>query len=115
MTSELLSVLQHALGLDAYGRGEPWRNHYVVGFGTPDWAVCSRAVASGLMTRSPGHEISGGDDVFRVTEAGRAWVAAESPPPPQLTRSQRRYRRYLAEDSGMSFGAWLRARRVHDG
>lgn len=31
LTSEQLHVLQHALGLDKYGQGEMYRNHFCAG------------------------------------------------------------------------------------
>ena len=44
-----------------------------------------------------------------VTEAGIEAVRHESPTPPKLTRSQRRYREFLDADSGMSFMEWVKA------
>jgi hypothetical protein len=53
--------------------------------------------------------ITGGDGCFIVTDAGRAYVAKHSPPPPKLTRSQRRFQAFLDEASGLSCGEWLHA------
>ena len=47
-----------------------------------------------------------------VTESGKAAVRCESPKPPKLTRSQKRYREFLNEDCGASFGEWLKWRRA---
>lgn len=103
-----LHILQHALGVDQYGRGDQYRSHFVTGDGSDDHPACMSLVAAGLMRRHAGSEMTGGDDLFRVTEAGRAYVAEHSPPPPKLTRSQQRYSDYLDADSDMSFGEWLR-------
>lgn len=106
---EHLRILQHALGLDSFGQGSCYRNHFVTGVGSADFPACVELVGMGLMTQAPGSSISGGDDIFRVTDAGRAYAIEHSPEPPKLTRSQRRYEDYLAEDSGLSFGDWLRS------
>lgn len=34
MKASLLNILQHSLGLDEYGRGTPYRNHFVTGEGS---------------------------------------------------------------------------------
>ena len=63
-------ILRHSLGL---GRGDrEYRNHFVTGPGSTDYPHCEALVASGLMTKSPGHPLSGGDPIYYVTEAGRA-------------------------------------------
>lgn len=103
----LLSVLQHALGLDEYGRGSMYRNHFVTGEGSSDWPFCLDAVARGLMSRRES-SLCGGDSLFIVTDAGKQFAGTESPPPPKLSRSQQRYARYLDADSGLSFGDWLK-------
>jgi hypothetical protein len=106
-----LHILQHALGLDAHGQGSAHRNHFVIGPGDSDHRECVALVADGLMTRRTGSDLTGGDDLFTVTEAGRAFVAEHSPSPPRLTRGQERYRRFLNADSGMTFGEWIKAGR----
>lgn len=103
-----LHILQHALGLDSYGQGNSYRNHFVTGPGSKDFDACTALVGAGLMTRAPGSPITGGDDVFSVTAAGRQHVHETSPKPPELARAQRRYREFLAEDSSLTFGQWLR-------
>ncbi|PND22892.1 hypothetical protein CN934_03560 [Ensifer sp. MMN_5] len=108
MDAKQLYILQHSLGLDQYGRGEPYRNHFVTGEGSKDHADCMALVDLGLMTVRSGSALSGGDDIFRVTDAGRAAVAANSPEPPKITRSQQRYLDYLEADCCMSFGEWLK-------
>jgi hypothetical protein len=108
-----LQILQHAIGRDEYGRprsasNPEFRNHFVTGEGSRDHPYCMELVEAGLMTRRQGSAISGGDDIFHVTEAGRAAVAEHSPKPPKLTRSQRRYEAFLDADCGLTFGEWLR-------
>lgn len=102
-----LDILQHSLGLDEYGRGDPYRNFFATGPGGDDFAMCRELVAEGLMTEHPGNALSGGSPIFTVTLAGREFVKCKSPKPPKLSRSQQRYRDYLAEDGGLSFREWL--------
>ncbi len=105
-----LHILQHSLGLDQYGGGNKYRNHFVTGEGSTDFDDCRALVADGLMTERAGNELSGGDSVFRVTQKGVDFVALNSPkrpPEPRLTRSQKRYRDFLKADCGLSFREWL--------
>ncbi|HEX8382417.1 MAG TPA: hypothetical protein VF592_03480 [Sphingomonas sp.] len=104
----ILHVLQHALGTDEYGRGTRYRSHFVCGPGHRDHDTCVDATERGLMTCRAAVGIFGGDDLFHVTDAGRAWVTANSPAPPKLTRSQQRYQRFRDADSSYSFREWLR-------
>lgn len=104
LTKEQLHVLQHALGVDEYGRGQQYRNHFCAGGADED--ICRELVAMGLMTtftRSYLPYYNG-----TVTEAGKVAMLAQSPKPPKLTRSQERYRRFLKADTGESFAMWLR-------
>lgn len=105
-----LHILQHALGLDDYGQGNAYRNRFVTTPSTVDWPLCMAHVEAGRMERRGPHELFGGEEsyCFVVTAAGRQYVQEHSPEPPRLSRSQRRYRRYLAADTGASFGEWLR-------
>lgn len=77
-----LHILQHSLGLNEHGQGRAYRNHFETGPGSTDHAHCMALVESGLMARGVGSALTGGDDLFTVTEAGRAFVAENSPPPP---------------------------------
>lgn len=106
MTTEQLHILQHSLGVDQYGQGNPYRNHYVGGE-----MDCRPLVALGYMAEYPASELTGGHPLFRVTPAGKRAMSAESPAPPKLTRSQRQYREFLDADSGLSFMEWLCSRR----
>lgn len=104
MKSRELEILQHALGVDQYGQGEMYRNHFCAGGQDED--ICRELVGLGYMetfTRSylPYYNCL-------VTDAGKAAMLAESPKPPKLTRGQLRYRRFLAADTGESFTQWLR-------
>ena len=105
-----LHILQHSLGLDQYGAGSQYRNHFVTGEGSTDFDDCRALVADKLMTESAGNALSGGDSVFRVTQKGVDFVALNSPkrpPEPKLTRSQKRYREFLKDASGLSLREWL--------
>ena len=69
MTPKQRDIMKHALGA---GRGAPgWRNHFVTGPGSDDYDDCEALVATGLMTKRSGGPLSGGDPVYRVTDAGQ--------------------------------------------
>lgn len=105
-----LHILQHSLGLDDYGQGKQYRNHFVTGPDCDNWSMCMAHVEAGRMVRHGPRAIFGGADsyCFVVTDKGRAFVISNSPQPPKLTRGQRTYRRFLDCDSGMKFGEWLK-------
>lgn len=95
----VLHVLQHALGRDQYGQRkkhltEDYRNHFCAGPGHDMFAFCRQAVADGLMVEHPPRTISGGNNIFVVTEKGKLYIAEHSPKPPKKTRGQRRYERF---------------------
>jgi len=98
-----LHILQHSLGVDQYGRGSQYRSHFVTGAESDDHADCMALFEAGLMRRRANVEMYGGMDAFFVTDEGRAFVAANSPPPPKLTRGQRRYQAWLDADCNLSF------------
>lgn len=108
MNARHLEILQHALGLDKYGRGSSYRNHYCAG--GDDETSCRELVALGYMTQ---HETTEMYPYFNcsVTEEGKAAVREHSPAPPKLTRSQKRYREFLNADHGCTFGEWLKGKR----
>lgn len=108
VTSAMLSVLRHAVGQDQYGKSQGQRNHFVTDAGTGDYAVCQELVASGLMQRYKGNELSGGADIFCATPKGLETLEQHREAPPKLTPGQKRYRQYLAFDCGLSFGEWLK-------
>jgi len=104
LTLEQLQILQHSLGLDKYGQGPVFRNHFCAG--GSDEETCRSLVEMGYMetfVRSylPYYNCT-------VTRAGVEAVLRESPPPPKLTRSQRRYREFLRADTGQRFMEWLK-------
>jgi hypothetical protein len=101
-----LSILQHSLGVDQFGQGRQYRNHYCSGAGSTGWDILVEMVERGLMTRRDDGPW-GGDSMFYVTDAGRKYVAQHSPPPPKLTRSQQRYQRYCEADCSLTFREWL--------
>lgn len=113
VTSEIsarwLQILQHSLGLDQFGQGIAYRRYFVTNEGSIDHPDCMAMVAEGLMSRRAGSSLSATDDVFLVTVAGQQFVATNSPPPPKLTRGQRRYQQWLDADCGLSFGDWLKS------
>jgi len=111
MNKELLHILQHSLGLDEYGHGNQYRNHFVAG--GDDVRKCRELVALGCMRELKDNGLTGGSPWFSVTQAGIDAVALESPkrpPEPKLTRSQKRYRRFLEYgdgfDSFLEFCRW---------
>lgn len=107
MKPELLKILQHTLGLDQYGQGRQYRNHFVAG--EDDAVKCRELVSLGCMAERAGNALSGGSPVFHVTPQGIAEVAVHSEKPPKRTHSQRRYSAYLAvADCYESFGHYLK-------
>ncbi len=110
MTKEQLHILQHALGLDEFGRGSMYRNHFCAG--GDDEVICKSLVDLGYMQR---HATTPTMPYYNcsVTEAGKAAVLRESPVPPKLTRGQRKYREYLkvADCLNMTFIEWLKYKR----
>jgi hypothetical protein len=104
MTSEQLQILQHALGVDEYGQGSMYRNHFCAG--GKDEEICRELVEMGYMTRFTRSYLPYYN--CTVTNEGKAAMRRESPKPPKLTRSQKRYRDFLNADTGFSFGEYLR-------
>lgn len=107
MKPELLSILQHSLGVDFHGRGRQYRNHFATGPKGDDFPLCRELVSLGFMADIGPRELCGGMHFFYVTDAGKSAMSAESPPPPKITRSQDRYRRFLNGSGGMTFREWL--------
>ena len=92
MTLEQLQIIQHALGVDEYGRGQWYRNHFCAGGRDED--VCRELVALGFMREHRTTEMLPYYNCS-VTEDGKKAMLEASPKPPKLTRSQVRYRRFL--------------------
>lgn len=103
-----LQILRHALGVGACGWERSYRNHFVTGPGGADHKHCMALVTRGFMVKRAGNAITGGSDLFNVTEAGRAAVQEHTPPRQKLTRSQQRYQQFLRYDGGVTFGEYLR-------
>lgn len=108
LTPEQLHVLQHALGLDKYGQGEMYRNHFCAG-GT-DEQICRELVEMGYMRVFAPNASPLPYYNCTVTQEGKRAVREQSPAPPKLTRSQKRYREFLEADTGRKFGEWLKDR-----
>lgn len=115
MSDKDLHILQHSLGVDQYGRGRRYRNHFCTSPDGDDFAACGRLVARGLMNDHGPSELAGGMHTFTVTIYGHKYVSEESPAPPKITRSQQRYVDYLNAECGETFGDWLKrtTRRFH--
>lgn len=107
MNKELLHILQHSLGLDKYGQGSQYRNHYVAG--GDDVRKCRELVSLGCMREIQANALTCDEPCFTVTRAGINAVAEHSPQPPKLTRGQQRYRDYVkVADCFEDFGHYLR-------
>ncbi|MBA0329591.1 hypothetical protein D7U76_15630 [Stenotrophomonas maltophilia] len=102
-----LQILRHALGVGDGGLERSYRSHFVTGPRGTDHQHCMALVERGFMARRAGNALTGGSDLFNVTQAGRAAVQ-EHTPPPKLTRSQQRYQQFLRYDGGVTFGEYLR-------
>lgn len=98
-----LEIMQHALGLDQYGQGAMYRNHFCAGGDTE--TVCRELVAMGLMKQHATTDLFP-DFNCSVTEAGIAAVREHSPKPPKKTRSQLRYERFMSWND--AFGGTFR-------
>lgn len=106
MTTRQLEILQHSLGVDQYGQGEMYRDHFCAG--GDDEVICRELVDLGYMRVFAPNASPLPYYNCRVTQEGKDAVRRESPPPPKLTKSQQRYRAFLKADTGRSFGEWLK-------
>ena len=108
MEKELLQILQHSLGLNEYGQGSQYRNHFVAG--GDDVRKCRELVEMGCMKERSDNGLTGGAPWFSVTTKGIDVVALESPAPPKVSKSKQRYRRFLEYgdgfDSFLDFCKW---------
>lgn len=71
MDKRKVRILRNALGIGESGKRPELHNHFVPGRGSDDYADCMALVEEGLMIRRTGNELSGGEDTFLVTDAGR--------------------------------------------
>lgn len=76
LSTRQIHILRHALGLAQCGR--EYRNRFVTGPGpgSKDYPDCEALVSLGLMRRDEGSELTGGDYLYQVTDAGiaAAWA-----------------------------------------
>jgi hypothetical protein len=110
MNPKHIRILQHSLGVDQYGQGSQYRNHYAVGLGCDSFDDCTQLVQSGHMIDHGARESWGGMHHFAVTPKGIDSVALESPAPPKVSRSRARYLKFLRSDCGLTFGEWLKSK-----
>lgn len=75
VTTRQLDILRHSLGLDDYGRGKMFRNHFVAG--GDDEVACRSCVAEGWMVEGRRSDLTGGDPVFFVTDAGKKLATSD--------------------------------------
>lgn len=94
LSKELLHILQHSLGVNEYGEGEQFRNHFCAG--GDDVARCRQLAEYGYMKENTRihPSLSGGSPAFNVTPEGIDAVALQSPTKPKLSRSKQRYQEY---------------------
>jgi len=111
MNPKHLHILQHSLGVDQYGRGNQYRNHYAVGPGCDGFEDCRELVDLGFMQDHGAQEMWGNMHGFTVTESGKQAMEKASPPPPKISPGRKRYLDFLHADSGMSFIDWLKVRK----
>lgn len=109
LTKKQLHYMQHALGLDDYGQGRWYRNHFVSGPECDHWNELCQLVELGLMKRHEPRPLFGGDSCFVVTEEGKRYVQERNPTAPKVSRSAARYRLWLRSGADMPFGDWLKA------
>jgi hypothetical protein len=95
MEKELLHILQHSLGVNQYGQGNQYRNHFATGPESKDFAKCQQLVDLGLMKDLGKTKIWDDMHCFVVTPKGIDLIALESPLPPKISRSKKRYQTYL--------------------
>lgn len=103
LTKDEEAIVFHTLGL-AGGGMKSYRNHFVAGPGHHDMPTLESLVKRGVMYRgnTPGF-LGNSDAVFYVvesciSEAEKIVARRKKEEEAKLTRSQRRYRRYLASD-----------------
>jgi len=106
MREELLQILQHSLGLDEYGQGDMYRNHFCAG--GEDVFLCRELVKMGYMIERKPSELTGGSIPFFVNEDGKVAVLELSPKPPKISKAKRRYQLYRQSELDQTFSEWLK-------
>lgn len=110
-TPEQLDILRHALGLNDRGSTDAGRrNWFATTPDSHDGLICQQLVSVGLMDDCGLVKWTPGEHVYRATEAGKLAAAKSIKPAQSMTRSQRRYAEFLATDSGLSFGEWIKSK-----
>jgi hypothetical protein len=72
VTESQIHILRHSLGLT---RGEEiYRNHYVAGPGSTNFADCCALVDAGYMSKHRSELLHENDRYFRVTDEGKRLV-----------------------------------------
>lgn len=69
MDAEQIELARHALGLPNR-RNTSYRNYFVTGDGSADYPHWMSMVNAGFAARRRGGQLTGGDDIFRLTRAG---------------------------------------------
>ena len=101
-----LHILQHTLGLNEYGEGRKYRNHFVTSKGCSDYDSIQILIENGLMVKRCW--LFTEQKCFSVTEKGIDFVENNSPKRPKISKSKARYQRYLEYgDMFDSFRAFL--------
>ena len=107
ISPEQLHILQHSLGVDSYGEGKQYRNHFATSPECPDGKRCQELVGLSLMKDHGPQALAGGMHCYTVTPLGVDAVAFKSPVRPKLSRSKQRYRDYLSLETSLTFAEWL--------
>lgn len=118
-----LHILQHSLGCDKHGRPTPlgrtpnhddefgcYRNRFITDPQSPDGFYCTALTSLGLMHDHGPQNIAGGMHCYSVTQAGYEAMRAESPSPPKISKSKRRWAAYRAirEVCDFTFAEYLK-------
>jgi hypothetical protein len=102
-------LLLNTLGLHQEGAVRPTRDYYLYPAGDPD---VEALVAAGFFRDCGARAWLCGDTTYRCTDEGTAHgcalFAKREAAKPTLSRSQKRYRQFLSEDSSLRFGEWLK-------
>lgn len=78
ITERQKHILEHALGLSRSKRA--YRNHFVTGHGSTDYADCCALEGAGLMSRLATSDLTGNMDCFYVTDLGKRVVMSKESP-----------------------------------
>ncbi len=75
ITDRQYDILKHALGVDSkFKGGEFYRNRFVTGKGSSDYADCNQLVERGVFEVRRNVEGFGESDIFYATELGKQMV-----------------------------------------